>query len=249
MHSTLVVTPAGLPVGLLTQETWARAGDKPQSARERKNPAIEEKERYRGITALQETVETSPPSTLLVTLCDREADSSEFLREADRLDAKFVLRAAWDRHLEHDHYPRLWPLVESQAVAGYVTVELPPREKRKPRQARLALRFTTVTLDPPQRHRSAVAEPLSPLSVYAVHVKEVAPPAEEPALEWMLLTNMPVHTVDDALQRVEWYRSRWQVEEFHKILKSGGRIEACRLQTAQRLIRALTLCSIIAWRL
>jgi hypothetical protein len=39
------------------------------------------------------------------------------------------------------------------------------------------------------------------------------------------------------------------VEEFHKILKSGCRIETCRLQTGQRLIRYVTLCSVIAWRL
>ena len=79
MHSTLVVTPAGLPWGLLTQEIWARVGYKPESARERKNPAIEEKESYRWIAALQETVEVSPSSTTVVTLCDREADIYEFL--------------------------------------------------------------------------------------------------------------------------------------------------------------------------
>ena len=82
-----------------------------------------------------------------------------------------------------------------------------------------------------------------------MHVKEVDPPADESAIEWLLLTNIPVHTVDEALQRVEWYRRRWLGEELHKILKSGCRIEACRLQTGQRLIRYVTLCSVIAWRL
>src|SRR5262245_51894212 len=82
----------------------------------------------------------------------------------------------------------------------------------------MALRFTAVTLDPPQRHQAAVPEPLPPLLLYAVHVKELEPPPEETAVEWMLLTNMPVHTFDDALQRVGWYRSRWQVAELHKIL-------------------------------
>jgi hypothetical protein len=249
MHSTLVVTPAGLPLGLLTQEIWARVGYKPQSARERKNTAIEEKESYRWIAALQETVEVSPSSTTVVRLCDREADIYEFLAEARRLDAKFVLRAAWDRHLEHEDYRRLWPLVEAQAVAGQVSLHLPSREKRKARTVRLALRFTTVTLVPPQRHRAAVPDPLPPLPLYAVQVKELEPPPEETAVEWMLVTNMPVHTFADALQRVLWYRSRWQVEEFHKVLKSGCRVEACCLQTAQRLIRYVTLGSIIAWPL
>jgi hypothetical protein len=249
LHGTLAVTPEGLPLGLLTQELWARTGYKPQSERERKNTAIKEKESYRWLAALQETVAESPSATTVITLCDREADIYEFLIEAQRLDAQFVLRAAWDRHVEHADYPRLWPLLEHQAVAGEVMVELPKREKRQPRAAQLAVRFTAVTLEPPQRHRTAVPEPLPSLPVYAVLVKEVAPPPEEAAIEWLLLTNIPVLSFADARQRVRWYQSRWQVEEFHKVLKSGCRVEACRLQTAQRLIRYVTLCSVIAWRL
>ena len=71
MHSTLVVTPAGLPLGLLTQEIWARAGYKPQSVRERKNTAIEEKESYRWLAALRETGAAAPSFTTVITLCDR----------------------------------------------------------------------------------------------------------------------------------------------------------------------------------
>lgn len=249
MHATLVVTPEGLPLGLLTQKIWARTSYSQQSERERKNTAIEQKESYRWVEALQETVAWAPASIQVVTLCDREADIYEFLAEAQRLEAKFVLRAAWDRHITHEDCPRLWPLLERQAVAGSLTIELPARAQRPPRQARLALRFTAVTLEPPQRHRAALPTPLPSLLVYAVHVKEVGPPPEEPAVEWMLLTNIPVHTVDEARQRVEWYRKRWLVEEFHKVLKSGCRVEACRLQTAQRLIRYVTLCRVIAWRL
>jgi hypothetical protein len=36
---------------------------------------------------------------------------------------------------------------------------------------------------------------------------------------------------------------------YHKVLKSGFRIEHCRLGDAQRLIRCVTVMSIIAWRL
>jgi hypothetical protein len=243
------VTPTGLPLGLLTQELWARTGYQLQSVRERKNTAIEEKESYRWVAALQETAAESLPTAKVITLCDREADIYEFLGEAQRVDTSFVIRAAWDRHIEHEDYPRLWPLVESQAVAGEVTIEIPARAHRKPRRARLAVRFTAVTVDPPQRHRAAVPDPLPSLRLYAVQVKETAPPPGEEAIEWMLLTNLPVHTLSDALQRVDWYRRRWQVEEFHKILKSGCRVEACRLQTAQRLRRYITLCTVIAWRL
>jgi len=186
MHSTLVVTAEGLPLGLLTQKVWARTSYSQQSERERKNTAIEQKESYRGIEALQETAGWAPAHTVVVSLCDREADIYGFLVEAQRLEAKFVLRAACDRHIEHADSSHLWPLLAGQAVAGYVTINLPPREKRKNRQARMALRFTAVTLDPPQRHRAVLPDPLPPPLLYAVHVKELEPPPEETAVEWML---------------------------------------------------------------
>jgi transposase Tn5 family protein len=198
---------------------------------------------------LQKTAAEAPESTTVVTLCDREADIYEFLVEAHRLEAKVVVRAAWDRHIVHAECPRLWPLVETQRIAGYLLLEVAARERRSARQARLAVRFTAVTIDPPQRHRRAVPEPLPALALYAVQVKEVAPPPGEEAIEWMLLTNLPVRTLRHARRCVAWYRRRWQVEEFHRILKSGCRVEACRLQTAQRLSRYVTLCSVIAWRL
>jgi transposase Tn5 family protein len=129
-----------------------------------------------------------------------------------------------------------------------VTLDLPPRKTRPARTARLAIRFALVPLAPPPRHRAAVSLPLPRLSVYAVPVKELAPPPDEPAVEWRLLTNVPVHSFADAGQRVTWYQKRWHIEEFHKMLKSGCRVEPCRLQTAQRLIRYVTLDSVIAWR-
>jgi hypothetical protein len=93
LHSTLVVTPAGLPLGLLSHELWARPGYKPQSVRERKHTAIEEKESYRWVAALQETVARVPTTTTVVTLCDREADIYELRAAAQRVDASFVIRA------------------------------------------------------------------------------------------------------------------------------------------------------------
>ena len=68
-------------------------------------------------------------------------------------------------------------------------------------------------------------------------------------MEWMLITNQPVTTFEEACERVSWYRLRWRIEMYFKVLKSGFRVEACRLGTADRLIRYLTVMSIVAWRL
>ncbi len=86
------------------------------------------------------------------------------------------------------------------------------------------------------------------VALWAVQVREVEPPAGVEPIEWLLLTTVAVQTVDDAIERVAWYACRWGIEVWHRILKSGCRIEARQLATAERLQRCLTLYSVIAWR-
>jgi hypothetical protein len=64
-----------------------------------------------------------------------------------------------------------------------------------------------------------------------------------------LLTKIPVTNMSEAVQKIEWYRERWKIERFHYTLKSGCRIEDLQLETSERLTNAITLYSIIAWRL
>jgi hypothetical protein len=78
---------------------------------------------------------------------------------------------------------------------------------------------------------------------------EPAPPADVPAVEWLLLTTVPVASVADALDRLAWYACRWGIEVWHKVLKSGCQIEARQLETADRLKRCLALYAVIAWRI
>ena len=69
------------------------------------------------------------------------------------------------------------------------------------------------------------------------------------ALEWLLLTSVPVQTLADALERIDWYTCRWIVEEYHSCLKTGCAIEKSQLQHAERLQRLLAFVSILAVRL
>jgi hypothetical protein len=80
--------------------------------------------------------------------------------------------------------------------------------------------------------------------MFAIHVLEKNPPEGESPIEWMLLTNQSVSTLEEACERVHWYSLRWRIEMYFKVLKSGFRVEACRLGTADRLTRYLTVMSI-----
>lgn len=85
--------------------------------------------------------------------------------------------------------------------------------------------------------------------MFAVYVFESNPPKEEDAVEWMLLTNLSVNSLEQAQEKVIWYCLRWRIEMYFKVLKSGFKVEDCRLSNADRLIRYLTVMSIVAWRI
>lgn len=126
-------------------------------------------------------------------------------------------------------------------------VEVGRTPKRSPRTAHLVLRFCALELLPPRHARQRSALP--PVPVWAVQVREEAPPTGEKAIEWLLLSTRPVETQDEAWRCVDAYTRRWQVERFHFVLKSGCKVEALQLETAERIERALALYSIVAWRL
>ena len=83
--------------------------------------------------------------------------------------------------------------------------------------------------------------------MYVVDVVEVSPPpqGEEP-IRWTLLTNEPVLDFDDAWRVIGWYEWRWVVEEYHKCLKTGCRIEDLQFTAVERLQPAIALLSAVA---
>jgi hypothetical protein len=122
-----------------------------------------------------------------------------------------------------------------------------PRQGAQPaRTAVLTLRFGAVEVCPPGHRR---AERLPSVTIWTVHVVEEYPPAGVEPLEWLLLTTCEVPSPIEALECVEWYACRFGIEVWHKVLKSGCRIEARQLESAARLQRCLTLFSVIAWRI
>jgi hypothetical protein len=249
MHTTLALTPHGLPLGLLTQAFFTRpVGEPAHTPNELRQLPIEEKESYRWLEALEQTMALAPAQVQVVTVCDREADIYELFALAHKRPASLLVRASADRCLAENKVKHLWEKVERRRRVGELTVEITGNQQHPARQATVSLRFCPVTLKPPARPRSQ--EKLPPVTLTAILVREEHPPAgiDEP-IEWLLLTNTAVPSLDEAVQVVGWYCGRWQIEVYHKVLKSGCTVEACRLQTADRLQNYIALMSVVAWRL
>ena len=266
MHTCLAVSTEGMPPGLLDQKVFAR---KLRPENQRKSVVggqvqdalpVEEKQSYRWIEALGSSTAV-PAGTQVVTVCDRESDFYDFFKAAEQIDAPVLVRASQNRTVNRtSRYAdkqvlKLWDHMALAPHAGSCTINISGREKTrhcKGRVARTALmdvKFGAFTMNPPRNNPKHGTEPLPDIRMYAVHVLEVQPPKGEEPAEWMLLTNRPATTLDEAYERVRRYSLRRRIEMYFKVLKSGFRVEACRLGTADRLARYLALTSIVAWRL
>lgn len=248
MHTTLCLTPQGLPLGVLDQQIWARSGEKRTKSEHRYTP-IEDKESYKWLQALDRTMQVAPSSTQIVAVGDREADVYDLFVHAQALDAGLLVRASQDRRVMDEDTRKLRSRVRSAPVAGHLRVHVPEKKGEPERDAIVSVRFCSVILKAPWRPKSPDQEPLPAMPVDVVLVQEVSPPPGATPLDWLLLTNVPVNSLEDTVERVQWYRCRWHIEIYFKVLKSGCRVEDCRLRTAQRLFLYLALYSIIAWRL
>ena len=215
---------------------------------------VEGKESYRWIEALIKTKELANDIDV-ITVCDRESDFYDFFKTANRLNAKVLVRARVNRAVnKKSRYTsmdivKLWDHLAAMPEAGTFQVSIPKYEKRIARTATVSVKFGSFRFNPPVNHIKHRTEELPDLDMNAIYVFEPNPPAGVEALEWMLLTNIPITSFADALEKIKWYCLRWRIEMFFKVLKSGLKVEDCRLGTADRLVKYLAIMSIIAWRL
>lgn len=182
---------------------------------------------------------------MIVNVADREGDIYDAFRYAQESGQSILVRAAWNRAIESQEKSR-WEHMESRpAKDELLEVSVPRNDKRQARRAKLSVRYSQIRLKPPSHRKVAK---LPSIKVYAVLVQEEPPLQGEEPIEWLLLTTVPVNSVEDAKERVQWYSCRWTIEIYHKVLKSGCLIEERQFEAANRIERYLAIDSVVAWR-
>ena len=253
LHDTLAFTPQGTPLGLLDVQCWARYPAEAGKRHQRYGKSIEEKESYKWLKSYRRVcaVQARCPQTQLIVMADREADIYELFVEhrQTRKRAELLIRAEKSRNRtltdEEQQIQRLWPFLEASPLAGTVELRVLPRPGRRARTATLEVRFAPVTLKAPKRkHR------MPEVAIYAVQAKEINAPADvEEPIEWMLLSTLPVDSFAEAQITLSRYARRWGIEVYHRVLKSGCRIEDRQLGAARRLENCLAIDMVVAWRI
>jgi hypothetical protein len=251
VHSVLAAGLDGKPIGILSQQVWARPWeDEKVTPSERKSLPIEEKESYKWIVGMAEArqavAEANPAGRRprLIQVFDREGDIYEVFADVTQHEEGCVIRSTQNRRSagEEDNLGGAHDLVAASPLLGSIEVTVERNGERKGRVAHVEIRSIALVLHPAcPYHKRA------PLAIRMVEAREVDAPSgvKEPIL-WRLLTTEPCATFDEARAVVAIYTHRWLIEEVHLILKSGCRIQDVRLRKARRIELLLAMYSAVA---
>jgi hypothetical protein len=246
MHSSLAVTTAGLPLGLAAIKFWTRKKFKGTAALKKKiNPTrvpIEKKESIRWLDNLKQSTELLSDPGRCLHIGDRESDIYELFCTAREVGTHFLVRTCVDR-LAGDGDHTIADEMDEVAVKGLHRIEV--RDSNgDPDQAVLEIRYRKIRVLPPIGKQKRYPA----LTLTVIHAEERGTPKNRKKIDWKLITDLPVQSRNEAIEKLDWYALRWKIEVFHKILKSGCRAEEAKLRTAQRLANLIAVYCILSWR-
>jgi hypothetical protein len=246
MHSSLAITIDGLPLGLAAIKFWSRKKFRGTAALKRRiNPTrvpIEAKESVRWLENMRQSTALVADASRCIHIGDRESDIYELFCTADELGTHFLVRSCVDRLADGGQHTLVEVMKDVPVKARHCIAVRDA--KGKPSTARLEIKYHSVQVLPPigkQRRYPALM-----LTVICAH--ERAAPKDREKIDWRLITDLPIGSAREAIEKLDWYARRWKVELYHKILKSGCRAEDAKLRTAERLVNLLAVFCVLAWR-
>ncbi len=246
MHSSLAVTIEGVPLGLAAVKFWTRKKFKgPAALKKKVNPTripIEKKESVRWLENLKQSTQLLDQPGRCIHIGDRESDIYELFCAAQEIGTHFLIRTCVDR-LAGDGDHTIADEMDEVAVKGLHRIEVRDRNG-DPDEAVLEIRYRKIRVLPPIGKQNRYPA----LTLTVIHAEERGTPKNRKRIEWKLITDLPVGSRTDVIEKLEWYALRWKIEVFHKILKSGCKAEESKLRTAQRLTNLISLFCILSWR-
>lgn len=247
MHSSLAVTTEGLPLGLAAIKFWSRKKFKGTNALKRRinitRVPIEEKESIRWLENMRQSTALLERPCQSVHIGDRESDIYELFCEAQQAKTHFLVRTCVDR-LAGDGAHTIADEMKKAPIRGLHDVEVRDRNGELC-NARLLVKYERVKVLPPIGKQRRYPE----LTLTVIHAIERDTPPNREAIEWKLITDLPVDSFEAAIEKLDWYSRRWKIEVFHKILKSGCKAEESKLRTAERIVNLISLFCILSWRI
>ena len=267
MHGLYAVSEEGVPLGLLHADIKVRSDEHFRINGSRKQKPIEEKESYRWLEGFRKTQELAEalPGCEVFSISDREGDIYEIFEERQQIQkgprAEWVIRANHNRALEGvtDGEPaKLFEALAQSEILGELEFEVRAKKGRtkkkkgriteSPRSARTVRQvIRSMEITPRRPYRKG--KKMGAVTFWAILAEEVDPPEGEDPISWLLLTSNKIETFEDACRILNLYLRRWDIEVFHRVLKTGCRVESIQLKKTEAVIKALMIYSVISWRI
>ena len=254
MHSSLAVTTDGLPLGLAAIKLWTRKKFKGTNALKVKDldggkPSvnatripIEQKESIRWLENVRQSTTNLGDAARCVHIGDRESDIYELFCECQSLGTHFLFRTCVDRRAGADE-GTVNDAIEKRRINAVHRIEV-QNDKGKPSTAVLEIKYHRLQICPPIGKQKRYGK----LMLTVIHAIERGTPKDRAPIAWKLITDLSVTRKAEAIEKLEWYALRWNIETFHKVLKSGCRTEDSKLRSAERLANLIAMMCILAWR-
>jgi len=247
LHSSLALTEAGVPLGILSQSIWTREGVKGNDSGKRRRLPIEEKESSKWLRSFHASQSALPEGIRSVSVCDREADIYELLCSMEEQGHDYVIRSSYNRKLCDGTL--LERKIDAQPILARYEYEVRRVHETHPkRTASMALRSCELEILRPNA-QTKLAYPGN-LKLNVVSAREETPKvAEKDRVSWTLLTSLPIDSIENIMKILDIYKLRWKIERFHYVLKSGCCVEKKQLKTVHSLKNMLAFFSIVAYKL
>ena len=217
-------------LGLGYQEAWVRP--------EEKSTDDQSKESEVWLRTLEKM---GSPKSNWVGVGDRANDIYDFLHNASRLNWNYVVRARHDRKVKiNDTQTRLFSWIRKETAKGKSKMYVRARGEEFSGEVNLEITWVKAKLFPPGKTSAPAGEEVTCIRVWC---------PEKPKLEWLLITNLPVNEQKDALRITKIYRCRWLIEDYHKAVKTGFRIEDNQLKRASRILALFGMIGVLATKL
>jgi len=229
-HTALAVTTDGIPLGVQSFLPYSRAN----------NLWDVESERWQA--SFDQSNELYSNETKMVYVADREADQYELMSYIKRENKDFVIRSKVDRLIHGTNHYLQWEIARDKKV--YKTTYFCPELNE---DVEVEVKYGSVSFNNPKGNKQPTLrrKGIDYLELNYLEIKRI-----ESEDNWILLTTLEMHNPSDAMKVMHYYRQRWQIEEYFKILKGGAlKYEMSNLRTFERLVGQLATACVISWRI
>lgn len=251
-HPGLIVNPENECVlGLGASNFWIRDYEE-QSKGKKKNQTkpFKERESYRWLSLAEDVQREIDDSIQFTVVGDRESDIFDIFDAKENgilsENCEILVRSARDRKLK-DSNNSLYTEIEDWKIKGEYNLKVNSTPQRTKREAKIEVKYGPFSLMPSKTKWHTGKKPID--NIFVIDAKEKNPPANEPAIHWILLTTWPITTLESAIEKINWYSARWYIEELFRLLKSGYKVEKVKFDDGKALMNWCALRLMQAIRL